>query len=171
MKAYAVNKAFRAKPMHLHVVIADVMKMFADPWGPTPSVALSTNACWVLGDHIQLAQVLSNLVRNGMEATEGQTERRISATSHLRNDSTVEIRVEDNGPGIPPPILSKLFSPFSGSKADGLGVGLSICKAIIERHGGKIWPERLDGGTALCFSVPCAPHKYKHKQVKATAAN
>lgn len=156
VKEAAANKAFSPQPLDLHVVVEDVMKLYSESWGLTPEVILSTAACHVMGDRVQLAQVLSNLIKNAMEVTEGQTERRLSVSSRLTPDKFVEIRVEDNGPGIPPPMRQKLFSPFHGSKADGLGVGLSICRAVVEQHGGKIWAESLPDGTAFCFTLPSA---------------
>lgn len=132
------------------------MNIYADSWGMTLRVVLSTSACQVLGDDIQRAQVLSNLIRIAMEATEGQSERRMSESSRSTADDMVEVRIEDNGPGIMPKIAQNLFTAFSSSKDDGLGVGLSICRAIIEQHKGKIWAETLPNGTAFCFTLPAA---------------
>lgn len=159
VKEAAANKAFCPQPLDLHVVVADVMKLYSESWDITPKVVLSTAACHVMGDRIQLAQVLSNLIRNAMDVTEGQRERRLCVSSSLTSDKFVEIRIEDNGPGVPPSMRKKLFSAFHSSKADGLGVGLSICRAIVEQHSGKIWAESLPDGTAFCFTVPSAnPH-------------
>lgn len=102
VKEVAANKGFSPQPLDLHVVAADVMKLYSESWGLTPEVVLSTAACHVMGDRIQLTQVLSNLIRNAMEVTEGQSERRLILSSRLTSDQFVEIRVEDNGPGIPP---------------------------------------------------------------------
>ena len=157
IKEAAANKAFKATALDLHVVVADVMKLYSATWGLTPRVTLATSACRVLGDPIQLAQVLSNLIRNAMEATEGQSERSLSICSRGTGNGMVEVRVEDNGPGVPPIVGSKLFSAFSSSKPEGLGVGLSICRAIIEQHEGRIWAKALPGGTAFCFTLPAAP--------------
>lgn len=152
----AANKAFCPQPLELHVVVAEVIKLYSESWDLTPKVALSTAACHVMGDRIQLGEVLSNLIRNAMEATDGQFERRLSVSSRLTSDKFVEIRVEDNGPGVPPSMRKKLFSAFHSSKPGGLGVGLSICRAIVEQHGGKIWAESLPDGTAFCFTLPSA---------------
>jgi two-component system sensor kinase FixL len=154
VKEAAATKAFQARSLDLHTVVADIVKLYSETWGLTPRVTLSTSACRVLGDPIQLAQVLSNLIRNAMEATEGQSERSLSVCSRLADDGMVEIRVEDNGPGIAPQIREKLFSPFSSTKPEGMGVGLSICRAIVEQHQGRIWAETLANGTALCFTLP-----------------
>lgn len=152
----AANKAISPQPLDLHEVVADLIKLYSESWGLTPKVVLSTAACHVMGDRIQLGQVLSNLIRNAMEATCGQRERRLSVTSRLNSDKFVEIRVEDNGPGVPPSMRQKLFSAFHSSKAESLGVGLSICRAIVEQHGGTIWAESLPDGTAFCFTLPSA---------------
>jgi two-component system sensor kinase FixL len=157
VKEAATTKAFHARSLDLHVVVADVVKLYSQTWGLTPRVTLSTSACQVLADPIQVAQVLSNLIRNAMEATEGQAERSLSVCSRPASDGTVEIRVEDNGPGISSRIAEKLFSPFSSTKPDGMGVGLSICRAIVEQHQGRIWTEPLAHGTAFCFTLPADP--------------
>lgn len=157
VKEVAANKAFRAKTLDLHVVVADVMKLYSKTWGLTPQVTLSTSACRVVGDEIQLAQVLSNLIRNAMEATQGQAERSLSVSSRPVDEGMVEIRIEDNGPGIPEKMGQKLFSAFSSTKPEGMGVGLSICRAIVEQHRGEIWVEALPSGTAFCFTLPTAP--------------
>jgi two-component system sensor kinase FixL len=161
VKEAAANKAFSPQPLDLHVVLADIMKIYSPSWDLTPKVVLATTACHVIGDRIQLAQVLSNLIRNAMEVTEGQSERRLRVSSRLTPDDFVEVRVEDNGPGVPQFMRPKLFSAFHSSKADGLGVGLSICRAIVEQHSGEIWAESLPDGTAFCFTLPAAdPHGY-----------
>lgn len=157
IKNAAANKAFRPKALDLHVVVAKVMQIYSASWSLTPEIRLSSSACWVTGDKIQLSQVLANLIKNAMEASEGQSERRLTVSSRLKDDETVEIRVQDNGPGIPEPMRQKLFSAFSSTKPEGLGVGLAICRAIIEQHQGRIWAEDLPDGTAFCFTLPASP--------------
>jgi two-component system, LuxR family, sensor kinase FixL len=100
----------------------------------------------LFGDHVQLQQVLLNLIHNAMEAIleSRRTDGSIRVSAHLSMDgATVEISVVDNGIGIPPTL--PLFEPLSSSKKDGLGLGLSICASIIQAHGGRI---RLQSGNA-----------------------
>nr|WP_299855598.1 ATP-binding protein [Sphingomonas bacterium] len=109
-----------------------------------------------MGDRVQLGQVLSNLIRNAIEATDGQAVRALKIGSRLAPDGLVEIRVEDNGPGISDKMQGLLFSAFSSTKIDGVGVGLSICRTIVEQHRGSIWAVALPEGTAFCFTVPAS---------------
>jgi two-component system sensor kinase FixL len=105
-------------------------------------------------DPVQIQQVLINLVRNAVEAVDGCAERRIRVSAR-RVGAQVEIRVCDSGRGIEAAARDTLFDPFVSTKADGMGVGLSICRTIVEAHQGRIWAGESDGGgAALCFTVP-----------------
>jgi len=88
------------------------------------------------GDATQIQQVLINLIKNALDATTGQSDRRVRVSSQL--GEALELFVEDNGPGVAPDIRERLFSPFTSTKARGLGIGLSICRNIIEGHGGAL---------------------------------
>jgi signal transduction histidine kinase len=71
-------------------------------------------------------------------------------------DQAVQLEVSDSGPGIPDGDLQSIFTPFRTTKAQGLGIGLSICRSIVERHGGTIWAESTPGeGAKFCFTLPC----------------
>ena len=106
----------------------------------------------VLADAVQIQQVVINLVRNAFEAS-------ASGRSHIeidvcRKGSHAEICVRDDGPGIPEDLLPTLFESFTSTKERGMGVGLSICRAIIEGHGGRIRAGNCDGGGAVvCFTL------------------
>jgi two-component system sensor kinase FixL len=111
----------------------------------------------VLADRVQVQQVLVNLFRNALEAMETTERRELVVSISPAADSMVEIAVADTGHGIKPEILPKLFEPFVTSKDNGMGVGLSICKTIIELHGGKMWVEpNPAGGTVFRFSLMAA---------------
>jgi two-component system sensor kinase FixL len=108
----------------------------------------------VLADRVQIQQVLVNLVRNAVEAMEGSRERLLSVSSAARPDSMVLVTVTDTGTGIAADVAPRLFQPFVTSKGQGMGVGLSISRRIVEAHGGRIWVEpNPGGGTIFCFTL------------------
>lgn len=105
-------------------------------------------------DRVQIQQVLVNLIRNALDAMEGQQKRELAIASTLENDN-VKIAVRDTGPGISADVRDKIFGAFVSTKPQGMGVGLSICKAIVENHGGRIWFETNEsGGTTFSFTLP-----------------
>lgn len=107
-----------------------------------------------LVDRVQIQQVLVNLMRNALEAMTGSPVRELTVTTSLRPDGAIEVSVEDTGPGISDQIVPRLFQAFVSSKAEGMGLGLSICRTIIEAHGGRIWADALPGGgTAFRFTL------------------
>jgi PAS domain S-box-containing protein len=109
----------------------------------------------VLVSRVQIQQVLLNLVRNAMEAMQEVEERCLTIKAELADSgAAIQLSVKDTGAGIAPAILEKLFTPFTTTKKTGMGVGLSICRTIIEAHGGKIWAESAPGeGTTFHFSL------------------
>ena len=110
----------------------------------------------VVGDNIQIQQVLLNLLRNAAEAIADQECREIGLLTEVRDDN-VQISVVDNGPGIPDEVKVKLFQPFVSTKKTGMGVGLSICHTIITAHDGRLWAEpNPEGGTIFRLTLPAA---------------
>ena len=103
----------------------------------------------VLVDRIQIQQVVLNLMRNAIEAMQEVSRREMKVSSRLADSETVEVCVADTGPGIAPEIAPRLFQPFVTTKPQGMGVGLSICRTIIEAHGGKLWAEPNPGGGTI----------------------
>ncbi|HWH18404.1 MAG TPA: PAS domain-containing protein [Allosphingosinicella sp.] len=123
--------------------------------GVTHSIKVDPDAQWVDVDRIQVQQVLINLIRNSMQAMQSVERREIVVEARKASDAFVEVSVADTGDGISPEVRDALFSPFQGTKADGLGIGLSISRTIIEAHGGKIWAEDRDGGGSVFrFTLP-----------------
>jgi signal transduction histidine kinase len=104
--------------------------------------------------------VLLNLIMNGIEAMSAITDRPriIAITSQAYDPSGVLVAVEDTGTGLDPATADRIFEPFFTTKPDGMGMGLSICRSIIEAHGGRFWVSpRVPGGTAFRFTVPGVP--------------
>jgi two-component system sensor kinase FixL len=108
-------------------------------------------------DKIQIQQVLLNLMRNAVEAMAGSARRELSITT-VRAGDMVEISVADTGPGLPESVRARLFQPFVTTKSSGMGVGLSVCRTIVEAHGGELRVEDgAGGGTVFLFTVPHYP--------------
>jgi two-component system sensor kinase FixL len=107
----------------------------------------------VLVDKVQIQQVLLNLMRNALEAMDASDRRELLIRVEPAADMVV-IKVVDTGPGVSPTIASRLFQPFVSTKRNGMGIGLSISRAIIESHGGQIRVEpNPDGGTIFSFTL------------------
>ena len=113
----------------------------------------------VLGDRVQVQQVLLNLIMNGIQAMGAVSDRSRELTVLVARTELgrVLIAVEDTGPGLEPALAQRIFEPFFTTKLDGLGMGLSICRSIIEAYGGHLWASpHAPHGTALHFTVPIA---------------
>jgi two-component system, LuxR family, sensor kinase FixL len=105
-------------------------------------------------DRVQIEQVVVNLVRNAIEAMDGGAHQQLTVTA-ASGAGSVEISVADTGPGIAPEVAERLFQPFVTSKPNGMGVGLSICRSIIEAHGGALVAQpNPAGGAIFRFSLP-----------------
>jgi two-component system sensor kinase FixL len=114
--------------------------------GISAQFAYADDATPVLVDRVQIQQVLINLMRNAMEAMDGCPERKLTVSTALLDPETVQVTVADTGPGIAPEIRDRLFEAFASTKSSGMGLGLSICRTIIEAHGGRIKASSADGG-------------------------
>lgn len=111
-------------------------------------------------DKVQIQQVILNLARNAIEAMADGERRELVLATGLRDRKTAIVSVTDTGSGIEPEIAAQLFQPFITTKEEGLGVGLSVCRTIVEAHGGQIWvEENPGGGAAFRFTLPIAEEK------------
>lgn len=109
-------------------------------------------------DRVQIQQVLVNLMRNAVEAMEQSPRKELSLSVKLTEAAMIEFRLRDSGPGLSSKIRERLFETFNSTKEDGMGVGLSISKRIIQDHAGRIWVEDASGGgTIFCFPLPTRP--------------
>ncbi|MDZ4783335.1 MAG: ATP-binding protein [Planctomycetia bacterium] len=121
----------------------------------------------VAADRIQVQQVLVNLLQNAMDALDASpvAERRIEVRTS-EADGFAQVDVVDNGPGVAAELVDAMFQPFHTTKTNGLGIGLSISRSIVEQHLGRIWATSSVGaGAKFCFSLPCF-HEYEHPRTE-----
>ncbi len=105
-------------------------------------------------DRVQIGQVVINLVRNALEAMQAGEQHELTVATRA-NDGMVEITVSDTGPGLPSEVAERLFQPFVTTKPAGLGLGLSICREIVEAHAGRIAASaNAAGGTTFTVALP-----------------
>jgi two-component system sensor kinase FixL len=122
------------------------------------SAAVDPRADAVLADRLQVEQVMLNLIRNALEAMADAPRRELRVGARLAPGGQVEAYVADTGPGVPEDLSDRLFEPFVSGKPDGMGVGLSISRGVIEAHGGTIRAERnAEGGATFRFTLRRAP--------------
>jgi PAS domain S-box-containing protein len=111
----------------------------------------------ILGDHVQLQQVVLNLIINGVEAMKGVTDRtrELTISSRLAEPNSMLVAVQDTGTGLDPAVAERMFQTFFTTKSDGLGMGLAICRSIVEAHGGRLSASpRAPHGAEVRFTVP-----------------
>lgn len=153
-----VRKQKTAKSLHdVNKIVQDAGALAiigADADGVEVKWDLATNIGEMLLDRVQIQQVVTNLIRNAIDAMKDMP-KRILTISTVACESGVEVSVADTGSGLDEKTKTKLFEPFVTSKQDGLGVGLSISKAIIDAHQGKIFAtDRESGGCVFTFKLP-----------------
>jgi C4-dicarboxylate-specific signal transduction histidine kinase len=120
-------------------------------------LAPDLNSVW--GDRVQLQQVVLNLILNAVEAMGlvDEQSRHLSIRTEQRGGAGILVAVHDSGPGIDPEHLQRVFEPFYTTKNSGLGMGLSICRSIIDAHGGRLWADANElRGAVFQFSLPAA---------------
>lgn len=126
----------------------------------------------ILADRVLLEQVLLNLTRNAIESMQGVSPEkrllRITAATDNETPPNVVVSIIDRGHGIPPEVVERLYSPFFSTKADGMGMGLSICRTAIEFHGGTLThADNPQGGTIFRFSLPALQNRLIETTMRA----
>jgi PAS domain S-box-containing protein len=127
----------------------DLASMANGAHGVCVRLSFDPRAETVLGNRIQLQQVILNLIRNAHEALSQSERRELDVATARLDDESIEIAVADRGSGLPDEILEHLFEPFRTTKSNGMGLGLSICRTIVEAHGGKLRYEPNSGGGSV----------------------
>jgi len=114
----------------------------------------------IAGDRVQLQQVVLNLILNALQAMGAASEgpRQVMITTRQIDLKDLYVGVQDTGPGLSPGTLSRLFEPFYTTKPNGMGMGLTICRSIVEAHGGRLWASACQPRGALFqFAIPARP--------------
>jgi len=161
LRDLTTQNAPRAEVVDLNEAIAEVIALTyseAVKTGVTVSTRLAPQLPRVQGDRVQLQQVMLNLIVNAIQAMsgilEGVRELQISIDA-VPSEGGVRVGVRDTGPGLSPESLSRLFEPFYTTKPDGMGMGLPICRSIIDAHGGRLWATGCEPRGALFqFTIP-----------------
>ena len=147
--------------VHINELIGDILRLAeSDARVNDTQVALdlADNLATVSADPIQIQQVLLNLIRNAIDAMRGIECRHgsvITISTHAIDGDAIEVAVADLGTGVPDDVVDKLFTPFTTTKANGMGMGLSICRSIINAHGGHLsFRNNPDHGATFYFQLP-----------------
>lgn len=159
IRGFAGKSEVEKTPADLTVLIGEAVELAGiDPRhrGVSVQIDVADGLPPVPVDKVQIQQVLLNLLRNAFEAMEGRETRAVTLRAKRTDDGKfVQISVRDSGPGLSRDVVEKLFEPFVTTKDSGMGVGLSICRTIINSHGGRMWADSEPGsGAAFHFTVP-----------------
>ncbi|WP_164018879.1 PAS domain-containing sensor histidine kinase [Pyxidicoccus trucidator] len=162
LRAMASNKASERQRLSPNPVVEEAVHFLHHELlahEVEPRLELADGLPEIEADRVQLQQTVVNLALNAMqEMTRARCSQPRLVLRTRAGDGELRFELEDSGPGIPPEAHSRLFQSFFTTKANGLGMGLSICRNIIEAHGGRIWAENLPaGGARFLFTLPFAP--------------
>ncbi|HEV3216816.1 MAG TPA: ATP-binding protein [Vicinamibacterales bacterium] len=158
IRALVKKSAPEAAPLDVNDVLHEVLTLVQDSLAShevATTLELGRDLPSVIGDRVQLQQVILNLVTNGIEAMSAVADRsrRLTFASEALNTGEVVLTVRDSGVGVEPTMLDRLFEPFFTTKARGMGMGLSVSRSIIERHGGRLWASTTPGAGATFHVV------------------
>ncbi|HEY2675832.1 MAG TPA: MASE1 domain-containing protein [Steroidobacteraceae bacterium] len=159
LRSMLVRGEIQRQPVDLNDVIREVLDLAQSDLftrGVSISLRLDPNLPEVLADRAQLQQVVFNLVVNACESMSGASPsaRKLSIATLLADDSYIQCSLSDRGWGIPPGDTERIFQPFVTTKKQGLGLGLAICRSLVEAQGGKVWAEHgADGGAVFRFTA------------------
>jgi signal transduction histidine kinase len=131
----------------------------ATEYGVSLRTDLAANLPKVAADRVQVQQVLMNLMHNGIEAMK-ETGGVLTVKSQLNQEGQIQISIQDSGPGLPVGKVDQIFDAFFTTKPQGSGMGLAICRSIVDSHGGHLWATSNEGrGAAFHFALPTAPRE------------
>jgi two-component system, LuxR family, sensor kinase FixL len=148
-------------PCHFERIVKETMELCRPDLDRAKVIArfgFATDLPLVIVDVLQIEQVLLNLMRNAIEAIRdnGNSHGAILIEAKPADKEFIKVRLHDSGPGFPHELIENGFLPLSSTKADGLGIGLPLCKSIVEAHGGGLWLDESSQGASVCFTLPIA---------------
>jgi signal transduction histidine kinase len=162
LRAMLRKESLPFRELDVNELVRDVMRIMKNDLfnrGIAAETDLAAGALVVEGDRIQLQQVLMNLLINACEAM-GETAgpRAVRVRAGLGSDDAIEVEVSDSGPGIAAEQLPRIFDAFVTTKPEGTGLGLALCRTIVEAHGGRVFARNnLEGGATVGFTLPTQP--------------
>ncbi|UCG73063.1 MAG: HAMP domain-containing protein [Chromatiales bacterium] len=158
---YARVPALSLTVVDLNQLVREVSYLYPAREGfPTVSLELDPGVGEVAADVVRMRQVLHNLIRNALEALDGRSDGRVTVATGVTDTGDVELVISDNGPGLDPETLDKIFEPYVTTKAKGTGLGLAIVKKLVEEHGGSVTAENVaTGGAKVHVRLPCRQFK------------
>jgi hypothetical protein len=158
VRALFKEREVERAPLNVNEVIGEVLRLQKDEL-KKGRVKVETNCAkdlpYVEADRVQLQQLILNLLLNGIEAMDSITDRpkRLFISSKQQNADTLLVEITDSGPGLKDP--ERIFDSFYTTKPNGLGMGLAICRSIVESHSGRLWATSREGpGATFCFTLP-----------------
>jgi signal transduction histidine kinase len=160
LRTLYTRKGMQPEPMDLNDAAREVVSLTLSELQRNGAILrqeLAANLPLVNGDRIQLQQVILNLLRNAADAmrTVEDRAREVVIRTEVEASGEVRLTVSDVGIGFPPQAAEKIFEPFHTTKSDGMGIGLSVSRSIIEAHGGRLWATPNEGpGVTFLFSLP-----------------
>jgi PAS domain S-box-containing protein len=160
IRDFSRKAPMRKERLEVNAAILEVLgltRVAMSDHGVSAKTQLSAGLPYVLGDRVQLQQVILNLIMNAVEAMSevsgGLRELRICTSE--ADSGSVLVAISDSGPGLPPTGLARIFEAFHTTKASGLGIGLSICRSIVDAHGGRLWATPNEPrGAVFCMTLP-----------------
>lgn len=161
MREFISNNTKHVSSVKINQIVRDAIELCCDACKQLSikvEFDLEQDIPMVSIDHVQIEQVLINLVKNSIDALSGMPDeklRLLTIQTHLIDEQNIEVRVKDNGPGIDKAEMGQIFNPFYTTKENGMGMGLSICRSIVEAHNGILRFNSEKGkGSTFYFTLP-----------------
>lgn len=162
IRDFARKRQVAREPLAVASAVQAAARVFEGALHDAPAVRVEFDldpSATVLGDRLQIEQLMLNLLKNAYDATRGVSGRVPTVRVRcVRNDGEVQVCVIDNGAGLAPETARRMFEPFFSTKPDGLGLGLALARRVVEAHGGRLWaePTARGPGLSVCFTLPLA---------------